>query len=299
MLSIQIDVSTKCASKCMSCRKKTWPQIDMPLGLLDLIMSDFIFDSNLVHSVCLSGGDPLMYPHIDYLIDLLSKKKIMIGILTAGNFNIDWEKYIRNHQIKWIRFSIDGGDRETYKKLRGVDTFDKVISNVFGAYWLSQKYNRDSDLLRVNFTRSIDNIGHEEKLEEIFKDTSVPMKTWPILHREEMRREYDYKGGELIDKFPCNIVNSHLVIDTDGKVYPCCHLHYELIEFEDKTRDKFCYGQIDRNNSISDIFFKRAKGKREYLCNNAWKLEDCRYCGRYKVENMMYWKLKEDGGHFL
>ena len=44
MLSIQLDVSTKCASKCKSCRKKTWPQIDMSTELLDVIMSDFILD---------------------------------------------------------------------------------------------------------------------------------------------------------------------------------------------------------------------------------------------------------------
>ena len=61
MKSLQINVTNICASNCIMCKKKTWPQNHMSKNLMDWILAD---KRSKISSVFLSGGDPLLHPEI-------------------------------------------------------------------------------------------------------------------------------------------------------------------------------------------------------------------------------------------
>lgn len=90
---------------------------------------DFLADWG-VKGICIGGGgEPLMNKNVWNLPFYISSKNMDSSIVTNG--------YLINEGIaekmmhcRWIGVSIDAGDRETFKRVHGVDLFDKVIKNL-------------------------------------------------------------------------------------------------------------------------------------------------------------------------
>ena len=82
-------------------------------------------------AVCIGGGgESLLNEHTSYLINELADLKIQIGLITNGT-------HIPNHldalkRCKWVAISMDSGNRETYKKMKGVttDRWDQALQNI-------------------------------------------------------------------------------------------------------------------------------------------------------------------------
>lgn len=81
--------------------------------------------------ITLIGGEPLLYPWINEVIDLLSQHKIAVTINTNAT-RLDEkisEKLLSLHELK-LHCSIDAATRLTYFKIRGRDWFDRVKKNL-------------------------------------------------------------------------------------------------------------------------------------------------------------------------
>lgn len=75
----------------------------------------------------LIGGEPLLYPWIDETLALLAQHPITISI----NTNITLLDEAMTHRLLslhelYLRCSIDAATRDTYRRIRGTDMFDKV-----------------------------------------------------------------------------------------------------------------------------------------------------------------------------
>ena len=78
------------------------------------------------------GGEPVLSENFsesfDFIIDKLNPSSVMV-YTNATVFNHTLEKYLKNKEIM-ITTSIDAGNQNTFKKVRGVKLFDKVFKNL-------------------------------------------------------------------------------------------------------------------------------------------------------------------------
>jgi MoaA/NifB/PqqE/SkfB family radical SAM enzyme len=79
----------------------------------------------------LIGGEPLIYPWISQVLDLLSQQNIAVSINT--NATMLREKLVKQLLALpelYLRCSIDAATPETYFRIRGTDLFDSVCANL-------------------------------------------------------------------------------------------------------------------------------------------------------------------------
>lgn len=82
-----------------------------------------------VESVCVGGGgESLLNKNVGYFIDSCIEKNIDVGVVTNGT-QID--KYLNSlSKCSWVGISVDAGTKETYLKIKRVDKFNEVFSNI-------------------------------------------------------------------------------------------------------------------------------------------------------------------------
>ncbi len=81
--------------------------------------------------ITLIGGEPLLYPQIYAVLDLLSQNPVAVTVntnATALNEGLS-EKLLNLHELH-LKCSIDAAFRDTYFRIRGTDVFDKVVKNI-------------------------------------------------------------------------------------------------------------------------------------------------------------------------
>jgi MoaA/NifB/PqqE/SkfB family radical SAM enzyme len=82
-----------------------------------------------VEGVCIAGGgEPLLHPDIGKFIESCTEKGIEVGVVTNG---INIEVFISHLALcTWVGVSVDAGSAQTYEKLKGRNSFDKVCRNI-------------------------------------------------------------------------------------------------------------------------------------------------------------------------
>jgi molybdenum cofactor biosynthesis enzyme MoaA len=81
--------------------------------------------------ITLIGGEPLIYPWIGQVIDLLAQHEIAVTINTNATM-LDQElaaKLLDLHELN-LKCSIDAATPATYFKIRGTDMFERVKANL-------------------------------------------------------------------------------------------------------------------------------------------------------------------------
>ncbi len=70
------------------------------------------------------GGEPLTNPHTLKIAKYLRRQGVKVGMNTNGYLLTDAS------EIDYLRISVDAGSRETYKKIHGVDGWEKLQNNL-------------------------------------------------------------------------------------------------------------------------------------------------------------------------
>jgi hypothetical protein len=132
-----------------------------------------------------------------------------------------------------IKFSINAGNAETYKKIHGYDAFETVLENLQTCYELKQKYNKKLRIM-VSFVVTNQNENETDILKGIVKPYIDNYMVHPIIVRHscenDMRNELEPKMGKYIQEVPCFMVFTRLHITFDGYLTACCQdFNYELL----------------------------------------------------------------------
>lgn len=83
-----------------------------------------------VRGLEISGiGEPLLYPHIEELLDCAAANGLAAGLLTNGSLlhTVDNERLLR--AARFIRIALDAAAPETYRAVHGADDFARVCAN--------------------------------------------------------------------------------------------------------------------------------------------------------------------------
>jgi len=132
-----------------------------------------------------------------------------------------------------IKFSINAGKKETYKKIHGQDKFEMVLKNLQTCYELKQNLNKKLKIM-VSFVVTKENENEIELLHDMVGPYINKYMVHPISVRHNS--EYDIRNalepnmGKYIQKIPCFMVFTRLHITFDGKLSACCQdFNYDLL----------------------------------------------------------------------
>jgi MoaA/NifB/PqqE/SkfB family radical SAM enzyme len=106
----------------------------------------------------LIGGEPLLYPWIVKVLELVARDPIAVTINTNATPLTDklFGPLLALHGLE-LKCSFDAATRATYKQIRGLDSFDRVLTNVGNFSKLSR--DRGSTKLIFHYVVMRQNLG--------------------------------------------------------------------------------------------------------------------------------------------
>ncbi len=168
-LSVQLEITNICKTKCTICERYTWENEvrNNELSTPDIkkLLNDL---SNFgVETVTLSGGEPLIRSDFNEILEFANSSGLKIGILTNGlHFNKQSAEAVVRYAA-WVRISMDGSNKKLYEETRGVNGFSKVLD----AFELIKKAKRkysDSDC-QIGICYVIQRLNIEEDIHNMIK----------------------------------------------------------------------------------------------------------------------------------
>jgi len=237
--SININVTDRCNSKCKTCYiwKKT-PNTDLSLDVMENLLNDKIINKKIVFG--LTGGEFLLHPKYNEILELFDGYDYLF--FSNGIMADRLIETVKKYNIKHLFMSADGiGD--TYKKIRGVDTFKNIrkivsdikdITNITIDFTISP-FNQKKDLVDVvNFCEE-NNINiavgvynqpeffdTDTKPKKAFEFDDIKAKCFyfhPAANNRFIKYYNKWLDGEM--KLNCYSIRSLLSILPDGDVSLC------------------------------------------------------------------------------
>lgn len=141
MLSeISIEILQRCPNRCIYCSSHSNPQAThiIPFEIIKNVIDDA--KSLGCKTVCLSGGEPFLHPHILDIISYIAKQQLTCYVYTSGIYMKD-EVYssLPNEYIEVIRgmvdkviFNVEADSSTLYDKIMGTDVggFDMMKKSI-------------------------------------------------------------------------------------------------------------------------------------------------------------------------
>lgn len=119
-------ITDECDSRCVLC--DYWlikqPRRIEP-GMVESRVVPFIRD-NRISVVCISGGEPTLHPELPRIVAAV-RQAGATATLTTSTTNLGAQFDRLRDLVTHYMISLDGPNRETYLKSRGVDAFDHVV----------------------------------------------------------------------------------------------------------------------------------------------------------------------------
>jgi len=173
--SLYLETTNRCDSKCQTCIRtfqSLEPPADLTLEQVKAIASQFpVLDRVVLHGI----GEPLLNVEIFAIVAYLKTRSATVL------FNSDAISLTAKRALKLIesgldeyRVSMDAATRQTYRKLRGVDQFDRVVVNVRRLVALERERSRSAPRVSLWFTASRTNLHELLAFVRLAADLSVP-----------------------------------------------------------------------------------------------------------------------------
>ncbi len=183
------------------------------------------------------GGEPTLYPDFARVVHCARDNGLALGLITNGTVRLD-EEVLR--EFEWIRVSLDASTSSEYMELKGVDCFERVISNI-------EHYSRYCGTVGVGYVVTNRNISQIETLVMRLRETGASyIQLRPVVDSEELY-PYDvdlsflkfYQTHEfavIVDGMkenassgnggvPCRAHSLTSIVSGDGSVYLCGRLN--------------------------------------------------------------------------
>ena len=273
-ITCEIDPSNSCNLKCECCMHMS---IEMYVSLISELHRMGTKSITLT-----GGGEPTMNPNFNLMVSIAKNLGFQLGLVTNGlllNKVEDLEAFM------FIRVSLDAHNRNDYKKVKGVDAFDKVIGNVASAL----KRNRTIGLSYVVGPHNNKNLEKAEALASKLGVAYVQIKPSYELNRQEIFTDFEYPDGSQVigterciaeDHIPCIIAGLIGIVGANGDVYFCC---------QGRGVDRLTLGNLSEN-TFKELWTKRMDLKPDVSL--------CPMC-RYMNYTIAYKTILEKGDLFF
>lgn len=301
---LSIAITSKCNLNCSYCYKSINEKQALVLDkkiIFKFIDNILKYYPNKIKTIQLIGGEPLIHPDINEIIEYILDKKILVRISTNGTLSIlqDYKfKDIVNNPNVEFRISLDSYIEEENDFYRGKGSFKKIIKNIsfltkckckLSIKSVLTKNNIDSLEQMLLFLKNLNiksfaftpiyNLGNSESnyYDNTVSHTQVLYKICDIFNRDKtllsmIKPNIIKHTLDLIYiKNPYILNKMYLYINFDGNIYPQDQL----------TFPEFSLGNInDTSLNINTVIhnFKNFKLKYEINKERCLKCEFYPFC---------------------
>lgn len=251
-ITADIFLNSACNNKCPYCTYARYKQRSSTyMTFKDFERNITILLENGVKGVILTGGgEPTISPDFDKITDFLEQNSIPYGINT--NFNM-----FKAIKPNYLKISLDGYDRESYQKARGVDRYDIVLTNI-KEYLKYRRMSKPGTFktsvgIQTVATSVVDAVRFYEAHKELdvdyfnirpmestcgkyYQDAHASNERNAILsylqelNKLDSRVCINYKWHEVKTQFDkCYANFSQIAVNENSEVMYCCHKPYEII----------------------------------------------------------------------
>jgi len=252
-ITIEVDLTNRCNHRCSFCNyaEHIGIEADKP-SLHTEKIKETLKEAKRLGTKGISftgGGESTIHPGYLEIIEYANKIGLDIGTITNGSTITERnvEKFLEN--LQWIRFSMAGGDRESYKKVQGVDQFDLIMKNI---KLLSDKKQELSQQMNIGIITLVtpDNIDTLEEFANKIKDLNINYyQLAPDEFTTDKGEFWNSKSSQQIFKNikdilstnGINLLTTTFMKSQEDLDYPqTCHAHYFMIAILAEGDVTFC-----------------------------------------------------------
>lgn len=173
-LSGTFELLPYCNMRCEMCYIVHKPTVEWKKSLHSVEFWESVFDQAIEQGMLyalITGGEPLLYPEFDKLLECISKKPIHFALNTNGTLlDREWAQRLANIAPGRLNISLYGGSNETYDRLcHNPKGFDQVTE----AFALLNEYGIP---YRVHTTITPDNYNDFNQIIEVCNEYRAPLQ---------------------------------------------------------------------------------------------------------------------------
>ena len=129
-IAVTVDLSLVCNLKCYFCNAKNVIDNKSFMSPKWMVALPRVLKKWGVRSVTIAGGgEPLTNPEASIFFYACKDVGLELGLITNGYY-IDKFKWAIIDCCDWVGVSVDASTGETYKEIKGVDYYEKIIDNI-------------------------------------------------------------------------------------------------------------------------------------------------------------------------
>src|SRR5207237_1394345 len=172
--SLYLETTNRCDSKCQTCIRtfqSLEPPADLTLAQVKAIAEQFpVLERVVLHGI----GEPLLNTEIFEIVAYLkSRAPTVLFNSDAISLTATRARRLIESGLDEYRVSLDAATRETYRRLRGVDQFDRVAANVRRLVELERERSRSTPRVSLWFTASRANLDELPAFVRLAADLGV------------------------------------------------------------------------------------------------------------------------------
>jgi cyclic pyranopterin phosphate synthase len=208
---LRISVTDKCNMRCVYCmptnNTKWFDQNDL-LSYHEIVRLTTILVRFGIEKIRVTGGEPLVRPKVEELIEALSKinEIKVISMTTNGLLLKDKAKQLRDAGLASINISLDSFKRERFRSMGGVEGVEKVLSSIKAASDAGLKLKINTVIIRgwnedeiVDFARFARITGYTVRFIEFMPlDGSGIWQPNLVFSKKEMIRVINKNVGQIV-----------------------------------------------------------------------------------------------------
>jgi sulfatase maturation enzyme AslB (radical SAM superfamily) len=226
VITCEINSSNYCQNNCEWCIYKDYIRsnrchLDLPVFVKAISELKLLGCRSITFT---GGGEPLMNPHIDFMISHAKEMGFELGLITNGiNLNIISDQI---EDFKFIRVSLDATSREEYIKYKRADYFDRVCKNIKSItsksnidFGISMLYIPGNEESANNFSELGNKLGCTYSQIKPLVDDDVEQNNKVVRNIKGSFPTERYVSSGMI---PCLIAGLIGQVSADGCCYYCC-----------------------------------------------------------------------------
>ncbi len=237
-ISVELSLTNGCNLDCVWCSDRELRSRqagEMDLDVLKKLLSD-LKQGGTTGIVIEGGGEPTIYKYFNEVVEFVHDLGLSLGMITNGN--VRFSSSVVN-KFDWIRISLDASNMEEYKKLKGQDRFEEIMSNI-------EALCNSNVTIGIGFIVTSENVASLESLILRLSAFGVRyIQFRPVIDHPGLEldidltylKRYEHEGFTIYidgmhenliegnDNLSCRAHSLTTVITADGSVYLCGRLN--------------------------------------------------------------------------
>jgi MoaA/NifB/PqqE/SkfB family radical SAM enzyme len=172
--SLYLETTNRCDSECQTCVRTfrtSEPPADLTLARVRAIVAQFpALDRVVLHGI----GEPLLNREIFDIVAYV-KGRVPLVLFNSDAISLTSRRAGRliESGLDEYRVSMDAATRATYRRIRGVDQFDRVVANVRGLGGRKRELGRQTPRVSLWFTAARANLEELPEFVRLAGDLGV------------------------------------------------------------------------------------------------------------------------------